>query len=164
MVVEHRVRTSRAGEAGTEDWVTPFDLSTVDAVDMASAEIVSSYAQADALPIKALADQCKVDGIVTAGTVPVTSRTAGHRPRDVVTFGPVQPVRSNSGEPNVANHSRTCSAVVQQAARGRAVDKGGVFVSTTRAGSGSVYDDGTPGVVVGADLQPSKARYCFSSA
>lgn len=44
------------------------------------------------------------------------------------------------------------------AARTAAVKKGVLFASTTRTGSGAVYDDGTAGVIGAADLTPQKAR------
>lgn len=46
----------------------------------------------------------------------------------------------------------------QQAARKEAIEKGVLFVSTTRTGSGAVYDNNTPGIIGGADLLPQKAR------
>jgi len=46
----------------------------------------------------------------------------------------------------------------QQEARKAAIEKGVLFVSATRAGSGAVYDTGAPGIIGAADLLPQKAR------
>lgn len=46
----------------------------------------------------------------------------------------------------------------KETARKEAIEKGVLFVSTTRAGSGAVYDTNTPGIIGGADLLPQKAR------
>ncbi|MBW7453377.1 asparaginase [Paenibacillus sepulcri] len=46
----------------------------------------------------------------------------------------------------------------QQDARKAAVEKGVVFVSATRTGSGAVYDTKSPGIIGAADLLPQKAR------
>ncbi len=70
-VDENIIRTVRAPArvmaCGTEEWKTPFDLTQIEATDLAKVEIVYVYTNADGLPIKALAD-AGVDGIVTAGT------------------------------------------------------------------------------------------------
>ncbi|MFM9278028.1 asparaginase [Paenibacillus jiagnxiensis] len=57
-----------------------------------------------------------------------------------------------------AGHGAGGISTKQAEARKAAIDKGVLFVSTTRAGSGAVYDSGTPGVIGAADLLPQKAR------
>ncbi|WP_369068820.1 asparaginase [Kineococcus terrestris] len=57
---------ARVLDCGTDEWTTPFDLSTVAFEDLAQVEIVMSYVEADATPVTALAE-AGVDGIVTAG-------------------------------------------------------------------------------------------------
>ncbi|WP_068782752.1 asparaginase [Paenibacillus phocaensis] len=57
-----------------------------------------------------------------------------------------------------AGHGAGGISVEQQAARAEGVEKGVVFVTTTRTGSGAVYDAKTPGIIGGADLLPQKAR------
>lgn len=57
---------ARVRDCGTEEWATPFDLSTVTYDDVAQVEIVMSYVEASGVPITALAE-AGVDGIVTAG-------------------------------------------------------------------------------------------------
>lgn len=57
-----------------------------------------------------------------------------------------------------AGHGAGGLSTAQQAARKQAIEKGVVFVSTTRAGSGAVYDTGAPNIIGGADLLPQKAR------
>jgi L-asparaginase len=49
-------------------------------------------------------------------------------------------------------------SAAQSAARSAAIQQGVVFVSTTRTGSGAVYDGGTGPVIGGEDLLPQKAR------
>jgi L-asparaginase len=49
-------------------------------------------------------------------------------------------------------------ASAQSAARNEAIKKGVTFVSTTRTGSGAVYDGGSGSVIGGEDLLPQKAR------
>lgn len=126
------VRTVRAParvlDRGTEEWTTPFDLSTVDVDDLAQVEIAYSYVEADATPIEALAE-AGVDGIVTAG------------------------------------HGAGGISAAQSEAREAAIaDDGVLFASTTRTGSGSIYDDGTKGVLPGYDLTPQKARVLLQLA
>lgn len=69
-VDENRIRAVRAParvkDAGTEKWKTPFDLSTIQAEDLAKVDIVYSYTEASATPITALVND-GVQGIVTAG-------------------------------------------------------------------------------------------------
>ncbi|NHC15119.1 asparaginase [Motilibacter sp. E257] len=71
MVDELKVRTlhapARVQKCGTAGWATPFDLTDVEAGDLAKAEIVYSYLEADGEPVAALAEDADVDGIVTAG-------------------------------------------------------------------------------------------------
>jgi L-asparaginase len=57
-----------------------------------------------------------------------------------------------------AGHGAGGISTSQQKARKEAIEKGVVFVSTTRAGSGSVYDTKSPGIIGGADLLPQKSR------
>ncbi|MEK3873265.1 MULTISPECIES: asparaginase [unclassified Paenibacillus] len=57
-----------------------------------------------------------------------------------------------------AGHGAGGISTEQQAARAEGVEKGVVFVTTTRTGSGAVYDAKTPGIIGGADLLPQKAR------
>ncbi|MDQ1914118.1 asparaginase [Paenibacillus sp. GD4] len=57
-----------------------------------------------------------------------------------------------------AGHGAGGISTEQQTARKEAIEKGVLFVSTTRAGSGAVYDTNTPGIIGGADLLPQKAR------
>ena len=117
---------ARLMDCGTEEWATPFDLSTVDFEDVAQVEIVMSYVEASGVPITALAE-AGVDGIVTAG------------------------------------HGAGGISTEQAAAREAAVEEGVVFATTTRTGSGSIYDS-SPGVVSGYDLTPQKARVLLQLA
>ena len=57
-----------------------------------------------------------------------------------------------------AGHGAGGISTSQQAARKEAIEKGVLFASTTRAGSGAVYDTGAPGIIGAADLLPQKAR------
>ncbi|SDC26819.1 L-asparaginase [Paenibacillus sp. UNCCL117] len=57
-----------------------------------------------------------------------------------------------------AGHGAGGISTDQINARKEAVEKGVVFVSATRTGSGAVYDSGTPGIIGAADLMPQKAR------
>lgn len=57
-----------------------------------------------------------------------------------------------------AGHGAGGISTEQQTARKEAIDKGVLFVTTTRTGSGAVYDTNTPGIIGGADLLPQKAR------
>ncbi|CAM4449939.1 asparaginase [Paenibacillus macerans] len=57
-----------------------------------------------------------------------------------------------------AGHGAGGISTEQQAARAEGVEKGVVFVTTTRTGSGAVYDAKTPGIIGGGDLLPQKAR------
>jgi L-asparaginase len=57
-----------------------------------------------------------------------------------------------------AGHGAGGISTEQQQARAEAIEKGVLFVSTTRTGSGSVYDSGAEGIIGGADLLPQKAR------
>ncbi|WP_340022498.1 asparaginase [Paenibacillus sp. FSL K6-1096] len=124
-VDENRIRAVRAParvkDAGTEKWKTPFDLSTIQAEDLAKVDIVYSYTEASATPITALVND-GVQGIVTAG------------------------------------HGAGGISTAQQAARKEAIEKGVLFVSATRAGSGAVYDTGAKGIIGAGDLLPQKAR------
>jgi len=123
----HMRETSRVDACGTDEWATPFDLSTVEFDDLASAEIVFSYVEASGTPIRALVED-GIDGIVTAG------------------------------------HGAGGISSAQAEARTEGVDEGTVFVTTTRTGSGAIYDDGTPGVIGGLDLTPQKARVLLQLA
>ncbi|MGO3722333.1 asparaginase [Microbacterium gubbeenense] len=123
----HLRDTARTASCGTDEWATPFDLSTVKFDDLASAEIVFSYVEASDVPIRALVD-ADVDGIVTAG------------------------------------HGAGGISAAQAEARAEGVEEGAVFVTTTRTGSGAIYDDGTPGVIGGLDLTPQKARVLLQLA
>lgn len=123
----HMRDTARVQACGTDEWATPFDLSTVDFDDLASAEIVFSYVEASDVPLRALVDE-GVDGIVTAG------------------------------------HGAGGISSAQAEARTEGVEEGTVFVTTTRTGSGAIYDDGTPGVIGGLDLTPQKARVLLQLA
>ena len=118
---------ARVVACGTEGWATPFDLSTVEFEDLASAEIVYSYVEASDVPIRALVD-AGVDGIVTAG------------------------------------HGAGGISTAQADARTAGTEDGVVFVTTTRTGSGAIYDDGTEGVIAGFDLRPQKARVLLQLA
>lgn len=68
-----RIRLMRAParitRCGTSSWTTPFDLSTRTAAELVPVEIVSSYLDASAVPIQALA-AAGIKGIVTAGHGP----------------------------------------------------------------------------------------------
>ena len=123
----HMRAPGRVEACGTDEWSTPFDLSTVDFEDIASAEIVFSYVEASPVPIEALVDS-GVDGIVTAG------------------------------------HGAGGISSAQSEAREAGVEEGTVFVTTTRTGSGSIYDGGEPGVIGGLDLTPQKARVLLQLA
>lgn len=57
-----------------------------------------------------------------------------------------------------AGHGAGGISTAQQAARKEAIDKGVLFVSATRAGSGAVYDTGAKGIIGAGDLLPQKAR------
>lgn len=57
-----------------------------------------------------------------------------------------------------AGHGAGGISTDQINARKEAIEKGVVFVSATRTGSGAVYDTGTPGIIGAADLMPQKAR------
>lgn len=57
-----------------------------------------------------------------------------------------------------AGHGAGGISTAQQAARKEAIDKGVLFVSATRAGSGAVYDTGAAGIIGAGDLLPQKAR------
>ncbi|NHN34053.1 asparaginase [Paenibacillus agricola] len=57
-----------------------------------------------------------------------------------------------------AGHGAGGISTSQSQARKEAIEKGVVFVSATRAGSGAVYDTKAPGIIGGADLLPQKAR------
>ncbi len=63
-----------------------------------------------------------------------------------------------------AGHGAGGISTAQSEARTEGVEKGVVFVSTTRTGSGAIYDAGTPGVIGGLDLTPQKARTLLSLA
>ncbi|WP_062136452.1 asparaginase domain-containing protein [Demequina aestuarii] len=123
----HMRAPGRVEACGTDEWFTPFDLSTVEFEDLASAEIVFSYVEASPVPIEALVE-AGVDGIVTAG------------------------------------HGAGGISSTQAEAREAGVDDGTVFVSTTRTGSGSIYDTGEPDVIGGLDLTPQKARVLLQLA
>ncbi|WP_278235791.1 asparaginase [Isoptericola sp. AK164] len=123
----HMRQPARIQDCGTDSWQTPFDLSTVEFDDVATAEVVFSHVEASAVPIEALVDD-GVDGIVTAG------------------------------------HGAGGISTAQSEARDAGVEEGVVFVTTTRTGSGSIYDGGTPGIVGGLDLTPQKARVLLSLA
>lgn len=57
-----------------------------------------------------------------------------------------------------AGHGAGGISTAQQAARTAAIEKGVLFVSATRAGSGAVYDTGAKGIIGAGDLLPQKAR------
>jgi L-asparaginase len=57
-----------------------------------------------------------------------------------------------------AGHGAGGISTSQKKARQAAIEKGVVFVSATRTGSGAVYDTGAPGIIGAADLMPQKAR------
>lgn len=57
-----------------------------------------------------------------------------------------------------AGHGAGGISTAQQAARKEAIEKGVLFVSATRAGSGAVYDTGAAGIIGAGDLLPQKAR------
>jgi L-asparaginase len=63
-----------------------------------------------------------------------------------------------------AGHGAGGISTAQQAAREESVEKGAVFVTTTRTGSGAIYDSGQPGIIGGLDLTPQKARVLLSLA
>jgi L-asparaginase len=72
VVNESHIRTMRGParvlDCGTDDWATPFDLSTVEAADLAPVEIVSGYVGASGATITGAADGAQ--GLVTAGHGP----------------------------------------------------------------------------------------------
>ncbi|OMF23848.1 L-asparaginase [Paenibacillus sp. FSL H8-0548] len=113
---------ARALKAGTAEWASPFDLTTISKDSLPMVEIVYNYQEASGGAIRGLVED-GAKGIVTAGT------GAGG-------------ISSKLG-----------------AARTKAISENGVvFVSTTRTGSGSVYDGGTGNVIGGDNLNAAHAR------
>ncbi|MEK4008070.1 asparaginase [Paenibacillus sp. FSL H3-0333] len=89
-------------------------------------------------------DLAKVDVVYSyteASAAPITS-LANEGVRGIVTAG----------------HGAGGISTAQQAARTAAIEKGVLFVSATRAGSGAVYDTGAKGIIGAGDLLPQKAR------
>ena len=57
-----------------------------------------------------------------------------------------------------AGHGPGALSTAQNEERKKAIEKGILFVQTTRTGGEGYYDDGTPGLIGGGDLLPQKAR------
>ncbi|MFD1908203.1 asparaginase domain-containing protein [Paenibacillus rhizoplanae] len=57
-----------------------------------------------------------------------------------------------------AGHGAGGISTAQQAARTAAIEKGVLFVSATRAGSGAVYDTGAKGIIGAGDLLPAEGK------
>ncbi|QDE35571.1 asparaginase [Microbacterium foliorum] len=105
VVNEDVIRTMRAParvlHCGTDEWNTPFDLSTVTAADLAPVEIVSGYVGASADTVTAAAANAR--GLVTAGHGPGDMSVAQQDALEALT-GPIVVSATRTGGEGTYNN------------------------------------------------------------